>query len=219
MPTTKPATWLIRGLWVIVSLLALIGIAAAARRALLLLGILPPFNPPQAPPGFDADFAKYSMLTLTHVIPGLLFMILGPLQFVPWIRAHDLPWHRWSGRVFIAISLVIGLTALRMSWLMSIGGRLETAATTTFALIFLFALGKATWHILRREVALHREWMLRAFVIGLAVATIRPIIGMFFALSSLSPHQFFGIAFWIGFIAHLIAAEVWINYTRLRVAA
>jgi len=33
----------------------------------------------------------------------------------------------------------------------------------------------------RREIPLHREWMIRAFSIGIAVATIRPIVGMFFA--------------------------------------
>jgi hypothetical protein len=59
--------------------------------------------------------------------------------------------------------------------------------------------------------------MIRAFSVGLAVATIRPIIGMFFAtsrFSGLMPHEFFGIAFWIGFVLHLMAAEAWIHATR-----
>jgi hypothetical protein len=59
--------------------------------------------------------------------------------------------------------------------------------------------------------------MIRAFAIGLAVATIRPIIGVFFATSGLSglmPSQFFGVAFWVGFVAHAVAAEVWIRHTR-----
>src|SRR5438094_742807 len=45
-----------------------------------------------------------------------------------------------------------------------------------------------------------REWMIRAFAIGLAVATIRPIIGIFFAtrvFSGLTPAEFFGTGFWI----------------------
>jgi len=56
--------------------------------------------------------------------------------------------------------------------------------------------------------------MIRAFSVGLAVATIRPIVGMFFAtsrFSGLTPREFFGIAFWIGFVLHLIAAEAWIH--------
>ena len=97
------------------------------------------------------------------------------------------------------------------------GGVTQAAASTLFALLFLFALSKAYWHVLRREIARHREWMIRAFAIGLAVATIRPIIGLFFAssrFSGLTPDEFFGIAFWIGFVLHLRAAEVWIQWTR-----
>ena len=105
----------------------------------------------------------------------------------------------------------------------AIGGLTQAVATTMFALLFLFALGKAYWHIRRREIAQHREWMIRAFAIGLAVATIRPIIGLFFAssrLSGLTPDMFFGIAFWIGFVLHLAAAEAWIRWTRpMRLAA
>jgi hypothetical protein len=62
---------------------------------------------------------------------------------------------------------------------------------------------------------------IRAFAVGLAVATIRPIIGIFFAtsrLSGLTPQQFFGTAFWIGFVLQLIAAESWIHATQPRVA-
>lgn len=33
-------------------------------------------------------------------------------------------------------------------------------------------------------------------------------------LTHLTPHEFFGTAFWIGFTMHLAAAEIWINYTR-----
>ncbi len=63
--------------------------------------------------------------------------------------------------------------------------------------------------------------MIRAFVIGLAVATIRPSVGVFFvtrSITHLMPHDFFDTAFWLGFIMQLIAAEIWINYTRPGVA-
>jgi uncharacterized membrane protein len=67
----------------------------------------------------------------------------------------------------------------------AIGGVNQAAATTLFALFLLFALANAWRHIRRREVALHRKWMIRAFSIGLAVATIRPIVGFFFATAAL----------------------------------
>jgi uncharacterized membrane protein YsdA (DUF1294 family) len=113
--------------------------------------------------------------------------------------------------------MIIGGTALVMSPQMAIGGANETAATMLFAIVFLFSLTKAFLHIRGGRVALHREWMIRAFAIGLAVATIRPIVGVFFAtsrLTHLTPHDFFGTAFWLGFTIQLMVAEIWINYTR-----
>ena len=56
--------------------------------------------------------------------------------------------------------------------------------------------------------------MLRAFAIGLGVATTRPIVGAFFAVNRLAPQEFFGIAFWLGFTLTAIAGEIWINVTR-----
>ena len=58
--------------------------------------------------------------------------------------------------------------------------------------------------------------MIRGYAIGLAVATIRPIIGLFFAAAVIrghapDPHQFFGTAFWLGFTLTLMAAEVRIH--------
>ncbi len=154
---------------------------------------------------------------MVHIIPGLLFVVLGPLQFVRRLRASRPKLHRWTGRVLLASGLTIGITALVMSPQMAIGGVNETAATMLFALLFLYSLGRAFVAIRRGEMAMHREWTIRGFAIGLAVAFVRPIVGLFFAtsrISHLTPHEFFGTAFWLGFTIQTMAAEVWINYTR-----
>jgi uncharacterized membrane protein len=212
-----------RLLWSAVIFLAFIGVAVVVRRTLVLLDparFAGNFAPARA---LDDIFALHRSITLVHIIPGLLFMILGPLQFSKSIRAHYLNFHRWSGRIFVASSLVIGLTAIWMSLAMpAIGGLNQAIATLLFAILFLFSLVKAFLHIRRREIPQHREWMLRAFAIGLAVATIRPIIGIFFAtsrLTHLTPHDFFGTAFWLGFTLQLIAVESWIHHTHGKLAS
>jgi uncharacterized membrane protein len=222
----ESGTRLRRTLWTAVIFLALIGVAIAVRRMLYLQPILTngyaraTVTANSRAPQFvalDDVFARHPVLTLVHIVPGLLFMLLGPLQLSAAIRARYLRWHRLSGRVFVVCGLIIGFSALLMSFTMkSIGGVNQAAATTLFAAFFLYALCKAFWHIRHREIALHRQWMIRAFSIGLAVATIRPIVGIFFAtsrLSGLTPYEFFGTAFWIGFVVHLVAAEAWIQAT------
>lgn len=206
----------IRLVWTGVVFLALIGMAAVTRRTLVLLW--PNSFASNASPAaaLDAGFARHLVLTLIHILPGALFLVLAPLQFVPSIRRNHLQIHRWMGRVLVVCGLIIGASALIMSYTMNIGGPNETAATTLFAIVFLICLVKAFVHIRRKNVARHREWMIRAYGVGLGVATTRPIVGAFFAFRRLTPREFFGIAFWLGFTITFLVAEAWVDYTRQR---
>jgi len=220
----RPNGTLVRFLWAAVMLLAFLGLAVAGRRAVVLFcpGALSTRNNPAA--ALDAHFADHRALTLAHILPASLFMLLGPLQFARRIRSKHPRFHRWSGRVFLAASGIVGVTGLVMAFRKTIGGLDEKAAIILFGGFFLISLSKALWHAIHREFARHREWMIRAYAIGLAVAAIRPIMGTFFAAALLrghtpEPSQFFGTAFWIGFALESIAAELWISYTRPSVAA
>src|SRR5215469_5338051 len=216
MTVTKSAS---RMVWAGVIFLGLIGVAAVSLRMLALLwpGTFVRNGTPAA--SLDAGFAKHTAQTLIHILPGALFLVLVPFQFVSSIRQKRLQLHRWMGRCLVVLALIIGISALVMSYKMNIGGPNETAATTLFAILFLICLVKAYIHIRRKEVARHREWMIRMYGVGLGVATTRPIVGIFFAFRRLTPHEFFGIAFWLGFTITFLVAEAWLDYTRQRLSA
>lgn len=209
---------LVRFIWAAAIFLAFIGIAVALRRAIVLFYPTTSTTPNPAT-ALDAHFADHRALTLAHVLPAMLFMLLGPVQFIGNLRAKHPLFHRWSGRVFLVSAAIIGLTGLTMALRPTIGGWDEKSAILLFGSFFLFAFAKALWHAMHREFAPHREWMIRGFGVGLAIAGIRPIMGAFFAAAVIQhhvpqPQQFFGTAFWIGFIIEAIAAELWIHYTR-----
>jgi hypothetical protein len=105
----------------------------------------------------------------------------------------------------------VGVTAYAMSKY-SVGGWVERSAVLVFNSLFLFSLFRA-WH-LRREPVLTLRWMTRAIAVLLGIATTRPVMGIFFATSRvthLSPEQFFGIAFWIGFSINTLIIELWLR--------
>lgn len=219
-----PSRALVRLLWVAVVFLVFVGLAVATRRTIVLLNPISPSTKHNPAAALDSHFADHRALTLAHILPAALFMLLGPLQFVRRMRSNYPNVHRWSGRIFLTASAIVGLSGLTMAFGKTIGGVDEKAAIILFGTFFLVALSKALWHALRREFAQHREWMIRGYAIGLAVATIRPIMGTFFAAALLrghtpEPSQFFGTAFWIGFTLQLLAAELWINHTRPSAAA
>jgi uncharacterized membrane protein len=208
----------IRTLWSFVLLLSLIGLVVAVRRILQLVAVgpAPPARFPDAA-AMEEGFTRHAALTMGHILPALLFLLLAPLQFVPSLRDRQLGLHRWLGRVATAAGLFMGGAALIMSPQMAIGGAAESAATTAFGGMFLYALVRGYRSIRSRDVAQHREWMIRAYAIGLGAAAVRPVVGVFFAtmrITHLTPRDFFGIAFWIGFSMSWMAAEMWIRYSR-----
>jgi uncharacterized membrane protein len=209
---------LVRVLWLFTLVLVLISVAMVTRRTLSLFGVISTSSALSRSAPLDAAFTRHAPVTMLHIFPGLVFVVLGPLQFASTLRSRRPRVHRRIGYIVLTSGLVTGVTALAMTTQTAIGGATERAATVLFGVLFLVALARAFVCIRRRHVELHREWMIRAFSLGLAVATIRPIVGAFFAtqgLTRLTPPEFFGIAFWIGFTIHLIAAEAWINHTRV----
>jgi len=85
-----------------------------------------------------------------------------------------------------------------------------------FGAIFTFALARAFYHIRRKDIASHREWMIRAFSLASGVASIRIFIGLMQGFGGLGLEEVFATSFWLGFSVNLLVAETWINVTRPR---
>jgi hypothetical protein len=192
--------WLRIGFWVCI----VISIAVVLRRTVALAH--PPQSAPPQMAALDAAFASHATLTLMHIIPALAFVILAPFVYFRRFAGAT-----WPERSLFLLGIVVGVTAHAMSRY-SIGGWVERSAVLFFNTFFLFSLFRG-W-LLRRDPLLKLRWMTRAIAILLGIATTRPVMGIFFATSSvthLSPERFFGIAFWIGFSINTLIVELWLR--------
>src|SRR6202051_501883 len=192
--------WLRIGFWACI----VISVAVVLRRTIALA------HPPQsAPPelaALDAALASHAALTLAHIIPALAFVVVAPFVYLRRFAGAA-----WPKRFLFPLGAVVGVTAYAMSEY-SIGGWVERSAVLLFNSLFLFSLFRA-WQQ-RRDPAQNLRWLTRAIAILLGIATTRPVMGIFFAtrgLTHLSPQQFFGIAFWIGFSIHTLVIELWLR--------
>jgi hypothetical protein len=203
-----------RVMWVSLIVLCVIGGAAAVRRMVALA--YPAKNGPPPLIDLDALFVAKASLTLAHIVPALALVLLVPFQFSRRFRTRHLKAHRWIGRVIMVLGLIVGVSGLALLE-KPVGGAAEVTAILFFDALFLVSLTKAYVYARRRAIARHREWVIRAMSIAVGVATVRPIMGIFFAtapLTGMTPHDFFGIAFWIGLTLTWVAGEVWIRYKR-----
>jgi len=201
-------------MWYAIMLLALIGVGLVFRRMLILFHVIP-----AAPTGarfvVDTGLKNYPLLTLVHIIPGLIFVLLSPVllklsqQNKKSGNVYILSW------LFICSSFVIGLSAIIMPFItMPIGGINEACASELFGIIFLLACTRLANATQTNNLLAYREWLLRCIAIGLAIATTRLIMVLAFAVGKVSPQEFLGTAFWIAFTIHLYVAETWIYYRR-----
>ncbi len=186
--------------------------------ALLVFGAIRMALMTQDPPpadAFDVRYVQHPWVALLHIVPGLLFLTLAPLQFVARIRQRRISIHRGLGRILVICAAITGMGALVVNFLFPAFGGISTqAATVFFSVIFLFSLAKAFRHIRRKEVRLHREWMIRTFALAMGAASIRIFIPLLLLLTGLGLEEVFGASFWLGFGVNLLIAEVWINHTR-----
>jgi hypothetical protein len=187
--------------------LTAIAVAVVLRRLFALSTPARPGTPPQLA-SLDAYFASHAALTYVHILCALAFVSLLPLLF--WNRTRD---SRLLVRAVCLLGAVVGATAYAMS-IHAVGGWLERAAVLFFNTLFLFSLARAFLDGRRGDEASMQRWMLRAIAILLGIATTRPVMGIFFATSKfthLTPQQFFGFAFWIGFSLNTLIIELWLR--------
>jgi hypothetical protein len=196
-------------LWLRIAFWACIVIAVAAvlRRAAALLLSPSPGTPPQLA-GLDAWFVSHAALTWLHILCAVVFVALLPFLF--WTRTSA---SRAVERGFFLLGFTVAATAYAMS-VYAVGGWLERSAVLFFNTLFAVSLAQAYLSLRRGDAYAKRRWIVRAIAILLGIATTRPIMGVFFGtarLTHLTPQQFFGVAFWIGFSLNTLVMELWLR--------
>lgn len=204
-----------RPLWLRIAFWISIGISVAVVLRRLIALSVPNRNGPPQMMQLDHDFASHATLTLAHIVPALLFVLVAP--FIVFQRTRR---NIFLEQTFYILGAIVGLTAYAMSRF-SVGGWVERSAVLVFDSFYLFSLGRAYMHRQNLNHALEHRWQLRASAILLGIATTRPVMGVFFAtarVTHLVPSQFFGIAFWVGFSLNVLAFELWIRAVDRREA-
>lgn len=145
-----------------------------------------------------------------HIVAGSLFNLLGVLQFTHAIRRKWPGVHRWTGRMFILAGLVTAVSAVWMNqFFPAFGGWLKYSSNLIFGLGLGLALVIAYRAIRRRDIATHRAWMMRAYAIGLGVATQRLLVIPYaVATNAIPADPWLGLLLWAGWLINLGVVEL-----------
>ena len=155
-------------------------------------------------------FSPYGLQT--HIAAAAVAMLLGPFQFLKYLRTKFRRIHRWSGRIYIAACLVGGVAGGVIA-LSSTAGLVAGAGFFSLAILWLLTTGMAWTSALRRDFTSHENWMIRSFALTLAAVTLRLYLPMIF-IFDLEFVAAYTVIAWIAWVPNLIVAELWIAMRR-----
>jgi len=164
-------------------------------------------------PDMRATYEAQRLVIYTHVFAAAVALTLGPFQFSAALRARHPALHRWLGRLYLGVGVLIGgLAGLYMA-AHAFGGAVARLGFASLALIWLYTGLRAYVAIRARDIAAHRRWMVRNFALTFAAVTLR-----LWLPASVASGVVFELAYpviaWLCWVPNLVIAEVAFNRTR-----
>lgn len=165
------------------------------------------------------DFRSYPVARMTHMVFGIIFVLIAPLQLVPRVRASFPRLHRSIGRTVLAMSVVLIATGWIFAFAHSYTGFPEQVPLVSFTIIYAWLIYMGITNIRARNFDAHREWMVRAFAMMMGISATRVWFYLFLKTTDVPSTHFFSSIFWLGLGVNLLVAEIWIHLTRQRAVA
>ena len=170
-------------------------------------------NIPSDHPRLAVTPAPFAM----HAVGGIIFGLLGPVQFAPRLRTASRNAHRASGRVFVLGGLMLSLSGL---WLLALypgsAGVILQSGRLFMSLALLVCLPLAVDYARRRNIAAHRAWMMRGYAIGIAAGTQSLILFPYYLLAGDPVGVWADVVLLSGWVINICVAEYAILRSRPR---
>lgn len=109
---------------------------------------------------------------IAHIGGGTLALSMGLFQFSSTIRRRFLQAHRWMGRLYL-IGVLVGSIGAAYMGLMVSPERGFGIALEFLALAWVLTSLMAYIAVRRRQIAAHREWMTRSYVVTFGFVLFR----------------------------------------------
>lgn len=123
----------------------------------------------------SARFVATPAPVILHIVSAALYCLLGAFQFSSVFRLRWPRWHRHAGKLLALCGLSSALTGMWMAEFYAIPNSLQGpvlhAVRMMVGVAMVTAIILAWSSILRRNVAHHEAWMIRAYALGQGAGT------------------------------------------------
>jgi len=166
-------------------------------------------------PDMRATFEAHRAGIYAHVFASAVALALGPFQFSATLRARRLALHRWLGRVYLGVGVLVGGLAGLFMAAHAFGGLAARLGFVCLALGWLYTGLRAYLAISARKIDSHRRWMVRNFSLTFAAVTLRLWLPASVA-SGIAFQVAYPVIAWLCWVPNLLVAELLFNQMHNR---
>jgi hypothetical protein len=162
-----------------------------------------------------ANYWRMRGWLLMHITGGMIAVLSGPWQFWTGFRVRYARLHRATGYIFLSGVAIGSVGSVRMA-ISTTGNWANMAWELALAFAWVTTTAMAYYAILNRNVAVHKEWMVRAYVVTFAFVTFR-LLYDYSPLSRIGPDSDRSNTIgWACWAIPLLVTEVIMQLRRMR---
>jgi len=151
---------------------------------------------------------------IMHILGGTVALFTGPTQFLTGLRHRNLRLHRWLGKVYLGGVTAGATAAFYLSFTTSPQASLGFALGLFFlALAWSTSSAMAYVAIRRRNIDVHKEWMIRSYVVTYSFVTFRLLFDQQ-PFAALPLEQRLTITSWMCWAPPLLVTELALQWKR-----
>ena len=158
----------------------------------------------------------YRLPLIAHVTGGVIALLAGVWQVWTGLNAQSMSVHPWTGRLYVLGVLLGSFGAFVLAWTSALFGFAWAVALVCLALAWLATTGMAWNSIRKRNLLLHKQWMIRSYIVTFAFVTFRIITDYlpYEAWWGISRADMSNAAIWAVWVMPLLAYEVMLARRR-----
>jgi len=122
-------------------------------------------------PNYFQEYWPHRARLVFHICGGILALCCGPFQFWTGLRQKAMGLHRWTGRLYL-VGVGVGTTG---AFLMAVFTQPRNlgVALMVMATVWILCTATAYGAIIRGLVPMHKEWMMRSYIVTFGFVTFR----------------------------------------------
>jgi Predicted membrane protein (DUF2306) len=149
-----------------------------------------------------------------HIFSSLWVLASGLTQFSTVLLKKTPFIHRWVGRIYVGIILLVSAPAACVMSVYANGNDFTKASFMVLSVLWWVTTWLSYRHILRGSVLEHKWWMYRSYALTLSAITLRIMQFGFATWTEIEPEVAYQIVALPSWLVNLLIAEMLIYYQK-----